>query len=40
MGDFTLKLLENHKKTILGDSVLSMLRVGLRVKTNIELTPS
>jgi len=38
--DFTLRLLKNHKKMILGEIVLSMLHVGLRQQTNIELTSS
>jgi len=38
--NFTLRLLKNHKKTILGERVLSMLYVGLREKTNIALKSS
>jgi len=38
IANFTLRLLENHKKTILGESVLSLLNVNLREKTNIVLT--
>lgn len=37
MDDFTIRLLKNHKKTILRECVLSLLR--LREKINIALTP-
>lgn len=37
MDDLILKLLKNIKKTILGKSILSILRMGKREKTNSEL---
>lgn len=37
MYDFTPRLIKNRKKTILIEIVLSILRVGLRVKTNTAL---
>jgi len=40
MDDLILKLLKNIKQTILGESVLFILRMGKREKTNSELTSS